>query len=340
MMPTSDSRQNLKDANLAIDVAPMLDWTDAYARLLYRIIHPQVGLYSEMITTGALLHGQKERLLWRFDSEGFCTIQLGGSDPKDLALCAKMVEDWGYGAINLNLGCPSPRVQKGSFGACLMKEPDLVAECLHQMQQSCNLPISIKTRLGLGKSHYTELLPSLIEKTHKAGCNHFVIHARNAWLEGLSPKENRDIPPLDYEAVYQIKKDYPNLTIVINGGIEHISEVAQHNQKVDGSMIGREIYHNPWILAQAQEYTNSKPLDLSRETTIQTYLMHLHHIMPDKHKASNWIKPLLGLYKGCHLGKHWRRFLTETVARSDSPFKELYGYLDRQMDFTEDSINE
>ena len=231
-------------------VAPMLDWTDKHCRYFHRLVSKKALLYTEMVTTGAILHGDQERFLAFNAEENPVVFQLGGSDPAELAQCAKIVEQYGYEQVNLNVGCPSDRVQNGRFGACLMAEPMLVAECVAAMQQAVSIPVSIKTRIGIDEQDSYEALQHFVFTVASAGCKDFIIHARKAWLKGLSPKQNREVPPLRYDVVYQIKKDFPNLNISLNGGVTSLDEAIEILQHVDGVMVGREVYHNPFLLAQ------------------------------------------------------------------------------------------
>ena len=236
--------------NHRLCIAPMLDWTDRHFRYFARLISPNALLFTEMVSTGALLHGDVQRFLEFDPSEHPVALQLGGSDPAELALCSRLGEQWGYDEINLNVGCPSDRVQKGRFGACLMAEPRLVADCVHAMAGAVSVPVSVKHRLGIDKRDSYQELCDFVGKVSRAGCSVFIVHARKAWLEGLSPKENREIPPLDYGRVYRLKQDFPELEIVINGGICTVRACGEHLAKIDGVMIGREAYQNPWILAE------------------------------------------------------------------------------------------
>ncbi len=233
-----------------ISVAPMMDWTDAHCRYFHRLLTRHALLYTEMVTTGALLHGDVPRHL-RFNAEEHpVALQLGGSEPADLAACARLGAQWGYNEINLNCGCPSERVQRGAFGACLMNEAALVADGVKAMQDAVSIPITVKHRIGIDKTESYAFVRDFVGTLAHAGCQVFIVHARNAWLQGLSPKENREVPPLRYDAVYQLKKDFPALTIAINGGITTTAQVAAHLQQVDGVMLGREAYHNPWWLSE------------------------------------------------------------------------------------------
>ena len=233
-----------------ISVAPMMDWTDRHCRYFHRLLSRHALLYTEMVTTGALIHGDVPRHL-RFNAEEHpLALQLGGSEPADLARCAKLGQDWGYDEININCGCPSERVQRGAFGACLMSEAPLVADCVKAMVDAVDIPVTVKHRIGIDRQESYAFVRDFVGTVAGAGCDVFIVHARNAWLQGLSPKENREIPPLRYELVYQLKKDFPQLTIAINGGITQTAEVLAHLEQVDGVMLGREAYHNPWWLTQ------------------------------------------------------------------------------------------
>jgi tRNA-dihydrouridine synthase A len=236
-----------------LSVAPMIDWTDRHCRRFHRAITQHTWLYTEMITTGALVFGDRKRFLAFNEEEHPVAFQVGGSDPAHLAQCAKWVEEAGYDELNLNCGCPSERVQKGSFGACLMAEPALVADCVKAMRDACNLDVTVKHRIGLDYDESENMLYDFIGQVSEAGCNTFIVHARNAVLKGLSPKENRDIPPLRYEVVKRLKQQFPHLQIILNGGITTIEDIESHLQWADGCMIGREAYSNPWLLAGFDE---------------------------------------------------------------------------------------
>ena len=226
-----------------ISIAPMMDWTDKHCRYFYRLISKNVVLYTEMITSKAILHGDKNRLLDFNDDENPLVLQLGGSDPKEMAECALIAQKWGYDEVNINVGCPSDRVLSGSFGACLMKEPDLVAQCVESMAEKCDIPVTVKHRIGIDDMESYEQLSDFVERISDKGCEHFIVHARKAWLTGLSPKENRTIPPLNYPWVYRLKEDFSNLKFTINGGIENCEEIANHLDKVDGVMLGLSLIH-------------------------------------------------------------------------------------------------
>jgi tRNA-dihydrouridine synthase A len=232
-----------------LSVAPMMDWTDRHCRYLHRLITQKTRLYTEMVTTGALIHGDKPKHLDYDESEHPLALQLGGSEARDLAQCAHWAQGWGYDEVNLNCGCPSPRVQRGSFGACLMQESNLVADCLKAMQDTVSIPVTVKHRIGIDRHISYDFVRDFVgEVARRSGCQVFIVHARNAWLDGLSPKENREVPPLRYDAVYRLKRDFPGLTIVINGGITHNADIIGHLQHVDGVMVGRAAYHQPWMM--------------------------------------------------------------------------------------------
>lgn len=288
-----------------LSVAPMLKRTDRHCRYFLRLIHPGVLLYSEMVTTGAILFGSRERHLDFDASEHPIALQLGGSDPEHLAQCAEIGEQWGYDEINLNIGCPSERVQSGLFGACLMKNPDLVAECVYAMQKRVSIPVTVKTRIGVDELDSYEHLVSFIQKIASVGCQTFIIHARKAWLKGLSPKENREIPPLDYERVYQVKQDFPHLEIILNGGIQTSREALAQLERVDGVMIGRAVYQHPYLLA---EFLENPP---SRMEVMKEYLAYIERKMVEGGRLAGLIQPVFGLFYNQPSGKRWRRGLSQ-----------------------------
>ena len=232
-----------------VSVAPMMDWSDRHCRMFHRQISQHTWLYTEMVTTGAIIHGDVARHLDFNAEEHPVALQLGGSEPADLAHCARLGEQWGYDEINLNCGCPSERVQKGAFGACLMAEPQLVADCVKAMRDAVSIDVTVKHRIGIDKCDDYEFMRDFVGTIAEAGCTTFIVHARNAILKGLSPKENREIPPLRYDAVHRLKRDFPNLEIIINGGIKSVAEIDLQLQYVDGVMLGREAYHNPYLMA-------------------------------------------------------------------------------------------
>ncbi|WP_089398499.1 tRNA dihydrouridine(20/20a) synthase DusA [Noviherbaspirillum humi] len=253
-----------------ISVAPMMDWTDRHCRVFHRHITRHTWLYTEMVTTGALIHGDVERHLNFSQAEHPVALQLGGSEPEDLAKSAKLGQQWGYDEINLNCGCPSERVQKGAFGACLMNEPQLVADCVKAMRDAVDIDVTVKHRIGIGRSETYGFVRDFVGTVAEAGCATFIVHARNAILEGLSPKENREIPPLKPEFAYQLKREFPQLEIIINGGIKTLEEIDVHLQQVDGVMLGREAYHNPWLMADFDaRYYGDDALPKSRLDVLQ-----------------------------------------------------------------------
>ncbi|MDP3167117.1 MAG: tRNA dihydrouridine(20/20a) synthase DusA, partial [Hydrogenophaga sp.] len=236
-----------------LSVAPMMDWTDRHCRYLHRLLTKKTLLYTEMVTTGALAHGSVQRHL-RFNAEEHpVALQLGGSDAAELAMAARLGEGWGYDEINLNCGCPSERVQRGAFGACLMAEPQLVADCVKAMVDVVSIPVTVKHRIGIDKTEDYRFVRDFVGQVSEAGCRVFIVHARNAWLKGLSPKANREVPPLRYETVHRLKAEFPHLVFVLNGGITTAAQIADQLHRLDGVMLGREAYHNPWLLASWDE---------------------------------------------------------------------------------------
>lgn len=293
-----------------------MDCTDRHFRRLMRAITQKTTLYTEMITTGAVIHGNRECLLGFNEAEHPVALQLGGSDPKALAESSKIGADWGYDEVNLNVGCPSDRVQSGKFGACLMKEPRLVAECVAAMNAVVNIPVTVKTRIGVDEQDGYELLCQFVETVKQAGCEMFILHARKAWLKGLSPKENRNVPPLNYDCVYQLKKDFPNLDISINGGIKTIDETHKHLQHVDGVMLGREVYSNPYLMASVDQqfYQSNLPIK-SRHEVVFDYLPYLIEQHARGVPLRRLTRHLIGIFQGVPGAKAWRRYLSENVNR-------------------------
>ncbi len=305
--------------NRKISIAPMMDCTDRHDRYFLRLISPHALLYTEMLTVGALLHGDYQRFL-RFDPlEHPVALQLGGSEPEKLARCAKMGEEFGYDEINLNVGCPSDRVKSGRFGACLMREPALVAECVAAMQAVVKLPVTVKCRIGIDDDDSYEKLVHFVTLIAEAGCQVFIIHARKAWLNGLSPKENRDIPPLRYEVVHQIKSDFPHLQIVINGGIKTISAIEEQLTHVDGVMIGREAYSNPYFLADIEKnFFGNEEMLLAREAVIEKLIPYVEQELKQNTKLTSVTRHLFGLFLGKPGARKWRRFLSENAYKAEN----------------------
>jgi tRNA-dihydrouridine synthase A len=309
--PEPQSRKNGAYPHL-VSVAPMMDWTDRHCRYFLRLISGHTLLYTEMITTAAILHGDHDRLLSFNSSEHPVALQLGGSNPQALATCASIGEDFGYDEINLNVGCPSNRVQSGRFGACLMAEPELVAECISSMNQLVQIPVTVKSRIGIDDLDTYEDLYRFIHTVADAGCTTFIIHARKAWLQGLSPKENREIPPLCYDRVYQVKRDFPHLNIIINGGIKSTNEIQQHLTQVDGVMIGREAYHNPYLLAEVDTtFYGDTHAQAGRKEIIEKLLPYISQQIEHGVSLNSITRHLLGLFHGAPGARAWRRYISE-----------------------------
>jgi tRNA-dihydrouridine synthase A len=288
----------------------MMDWTDRHCRMLHRSLTARAALYTEMLTTGAILHGDRVRLLAFDPAEQPVALQLGGSDPADLAAAARIGEAEGYGEINLNVGCPSDRVQSGRFGACLMREPALVAECMAAIAQAVKVPATVKCRIGVDEQDPEESLFTLVDLCAQAGVRHFVVHARKAWLQGLSPKENRDVPPLDYPLAYRLKRERPELTIVINGGIASLEEAQAHLQHVDGVMLGRAAYHTPEILGEvdARIFGTGEAVDALE--AVERYRPYVARELSRGVHLAAMTRHMLGLFHGRPGARTWRRILT------------------------------
>ena len=314
----------MKKLNRKFTVAPMLDWTDRHCRFFHRLLTKEAILYTEMVTTGAILYGDPARQL-RFNSQEHpVALQLGGSEPQELAQCARIAQDYGYDEINLNVGCPSERVQKGAFGACLMAEPQLIAECVSAMQAAVAIPITVKNRVGIDDQEDYADLHHFIDTVSQAGCQTFIIHARKAWLKGLSPKENREIPPLRYDLVYQIKQAFPALEIIINGGITTLEQCQQHLQHVDGVMVGREAYHNPWLLAQVDPLLYGTPAPLeSRQAALLAILPYVQAQLDAGVPLGHISRHLLGLFQGMPGARAFRRLISENAHKPDAGVKLL-----------------
>ncbi|WP_456373832.1 tRNA dihydrouridine(20/20a) synthase DusA [Thiolapillus sp.] len=309
-------------------VAPMLDWTDRYCRYFHRLLTRHTLLYTEMVTTGALLHNDPARFLDFFAQEHPLALQLGGSNPDELAACCKLAQEWQYDEVNLNLGCPSDRVQSGMFGACLMARPELVADCIAAMVESCTLPITVKHRIGIDELDSYDLLTTFVDKLSAAGCQTFIVHARKAWLQGLSPKENREVPPLRYETVYRLKQDFPHLEIILNGGIVSLDQALTHLQHVHGVMIGREAYQNPWLLSQAdQRIFGSDWQPVSRHRIIEQLLPLVERECSRGIPLKRITRHILGLFHGQPGAKKWRRHLSENAHKPGAGAETLQAAL-------------
>lgn len=328
MKQVTDYKENT--GSWRVCTAPMMEWTDRHCRYFLRLISHRVRLYTEMVTTGALIYGDRERFLAYDSSEHPLALQLGGSCPRELALCARMAEEDGFDEINLNVGCPSHRVCSGRFGACLMIEPELVAECVAAMNQAVQLPVTVKTRIGVDEQDSYEFLCQFISTVAQAGCQTFIIHARKAWLQGLSPKENREIPPLCYEIARAIKRDFPQLEVVINGGITTLEAIQEHVQWVDGVMIGRAIYHNPYLLSQVDRcfYGDFHPLP-TRYEIIDAFLPYMEQQLARGIRLSAMTRHILGLFQGQPGARIWRRYLSENAHRSGAGTKTVREALQR-----------
>jgi tRNA-dihydrouridine synthase A len=307
----------LKDAAYTLSVAPMMDWTDRHCRYFLRLISPQVRLYTEMVTAAALHHGDNDRLLAFDESEHPVALQVGGSDPGLMAAAARLGAERGYDEININVGCPSERVQSGSFGACLMAEPEIVADCVKAMRDSVDVPVTVKSRIGIDDHDDYEFLRRFVVAQAMAGCEVFVVHARKAILKGLSPKENRSVPSLRYDRVYALKAEFPELTIVLNGGVTTLDDCREHLQHVDGVMIGRQAYHDPYLLAEL-EAALLAPADWrapSREDVVERMLPYIERELAEGAELQHITRHLLGLFAGQPGARHWRRYLSENAHR-------------------------
>ena len=298
-----------------VSVAPMMDWTDRHCRYFMRLLSPSAMLYTEMITAAAIHYGDRARLLGFDAAEHPIAAQLGGSDPALMAEAARVAAGFGYDEININVGCPSDRVQSGRFGACLMAEPALVAECFRAMQASQSAPVTVKTRIGIDDQDSEAFLRRFVDTVAAAGCRKFVIHARIAILDGLSPKENRTIPPLNYERVFALKRDYPELTVVLNGGIETLAQVEEALSRVDGVMIGRQAYHHPYFLAELEKhYAPAWPLP-DRHEIAHAMLPYIENELAAGEPLNRITRHMLGLFAGCPGARAWRRHISENAHR-------------------------
>jgi len=292
----------------------MLDCTDRHERYLLRLISRHAVLYTEMITTGALLFGDTARFLDFDSSEQPVALQLGGSDPDAMSKCAELAQKWQYDEVNINVGCPSDRVQSGSFGACLMQSPELVADNVRAMQKAVDIPVTVKCRIGVDDQEPRDALWKLVETSADAGCKVFLVHARMAWLQGLSPKQNRDVPPLDYPLVYQLKEAFPELEIIINGGINTLQECEAHLQYVDGVMMGREAYSNPYLLSAVdQQFYAAEQQAPSREKVLQDYIEYADRKLAEGARLNQLSRHVVGLYHGEPRSRLWRRHISQNA---------------------------
>jgi tRNA-dihydrouridine synthase A len=313
----------MSSQNRTISMAPMMDCTDRHDRFFLRLISKNIFLYSEMIATGAILNGDRKKILEYSEFEKPVALQLGGSNSKDLSECCKIVEDFGYDEINLNLGCPSKKVQKNKFGACLIKEPDLVADCLSSMVHSTKLPITVKTRIGFDDVEDFGYLNSFVEKIKKTGVKTVILHARKAILKGLSPKENLRIPKLNYQMVYDIKKANPEIEIIINGAITNIKEIKSHLKNVDGVMIGRAIYQSPYFLSDIEKEIFNNNNILSREEIVEKLVEYVDKEVKQGTRVNQIMRHTVGLYHGQRGAGKWKRYLSDNMMARDSDFQKV-----------------
>ncbi len=300
----------------------MMDCTDRHDRFFLRLISKNVMLYSEMVATKSAIHGDREKILGFRNEEQPVALQVGGSDKKELAQVAKLAEEYSYKEINLNLGCPSKKVQKNSFGACLMKEPDLVADCLNEMVNACNIPVTAKTRIGVDDIEDFDYLNKFVNKIKEAGCKTIILHARKAILKGLTPKQNLSIPKLNYDRVYEIKKENPDLEIIINGGITNTEDIKKHLEICDGVMIGRAIYQNPYFLSEIEKEIFSNNIVPSREDIAKEILKYLEEEVKVGTKVNHVMRHTVGLYHGQPGSKDWKRYLSDNMMARDSDFQK------------------
>jgi tRNA-dihydrouridine synthase A len=306
--------KSLNNKEKIFSIAPMMDWTDPYDRYFLRLISRHAYLYSEMVTADAVIHGNRNKLLGFDAVEHPVALQLGGSDPAKLAEAARIGADYGYDEINLNVGCPSDRVQSGRFGACLMTEPDLVAECVATMSKAVSVAVTVKCRIGVDDQDVDVALDDLAARVFDAGVECLIVHARKAWLKGLSPKENRDVPPLDYDRVYRLKQRFAQKEIIINGGIDNHDECATHLKLVDGVMLGRVAYQNPYILAPVDTlYYGSKIPAPSRHQIVENLLPYVERNLSEGMPLNRITRHILGLFQGCPGARRWRRHLSENA---------------------------
>jgi tRNA-dihydrouridine synthase A len=310
-----------------LSVAPMMDWTDRHCRFFHRLIAPQALLYTEMVTTGAIIHGDQARHLDYSAEEHPIALQLGGSEPDALAASMKLAATWGYDEVNINCGCPSERVQRGAFGACLMAEPALVRDCVSAMRSAApNLPVTVKHRIGINREESYDFVRDFIGTVAEAGCNTFIVHARNAWLKGLSPKENRDIPPLRYDIVAQLKIDFPHLTIILNGGLTDITQAINASTGLDGIMLGRIAYHQPWLLRAFHNAVFNTTLPLDHAAMHVVWQDILAYTVNQRHQgvpAHAVLRHTLGLCHGMNGARQWRTTLSQPRALADMSDSDL-----------------
>ena len=320
------------DFNRRLSIAPMLDCTDRHERYFLRLLSKHILLYSEMVTTNALLHTDPDQFLRHQEFEYPAVLQLGGSNPADLAKCSKMVEESGFQEVNLNCGCPSDRVQNGNFGACLMKDKNLVADCFKAMQDAVSIPVSIKCRIGVDEFDSWDFFRDFVGTIADAGCRVFIIHARKAWLKGLSPKENREVPPLNYDTVHRLKAEMPQLNISINGGIKTLDQVQEQLKDLDGVMVGREAYENPWFLRDADERIfldeRRAPRFSLRKELLEAYLPYVEMESARGTPATILVRHLYGLFNGKPGARKFRQYLGENAPKTNNPAEMIRRAMD------------
>ena len=300
-----------------LNVAPMMDWTDRHCRYFHRLLAPGALLYTEMVTTGAILHGDTDRLLAYNEEEHPLALQLGGCEPAELAACAKEAERRGYDEVNLNVGCPSDRVQKGRFGACLMKEPATVRDGVAAMRDRVSIPVTVKTRLGVDERDSWSFFSDFVGTVRESGCETFIVHARKAWLKGLSPKQNREVPELKYERVYRLKREHPELTVVLNGGVNSLDDCREHLAHVDGVMLGRAAYQSPWVLAECQDALLGGGAPAAREQVVRAMGAYLERQVAAGVPVKHVSRHVLGLFQGLPGARQWRRHISVHAHRDD-----------------------
>jgi len=330
-MTLLDIKKNSKASSHRFCVAPMMDWTDRHCRFFLRLLSRWALLYTEMITVDAMLRGDRQRLLAYDPAEHPLALQLGGSDPAKLAQCARIAADWGYDEVNLNVGCPSDRVQSGRFGACLMAEPALVGDCVAAMRAVVDFPITVKTRIGIDERDSYEELVDFVGRVAAGGCQVFIIHARKAWLHGLSPKENREIPPLRYEIAHRLKRDFPDLIVALNGGLTTLDQVAEQLQVMDGVMIGRAAYENPYLLAEVDSrfFSSSAPPP-NRHQVIEAFLPYVEKKLQQGISLHSMTRHILGLFQGIPGARAWRRTLSEQACQRGAGIEVIKAALSSQ----------
>lgn len=317
--------------NYRLSVAPMLDWTDRHCRYFHRLLTKETLLYTEMVTTGAIIHGKQDFLAYN-EEENPVALQLGGCNPEDMARCAALAQERGYNEVNINVGCPSDRVQNGSFGACLMAEPAAVADCVKAMKKAVDIPVTVKTRLGIDDHDSDDFLYAFTDSVVDAGVDQLTLHARKAWLQGLSPKENRDIPELQYDRVYKAQERYKGFPVAINGGIKTTESIVNHLRNVHGVMVGRAAYQNPWLLTSFDETLGSVANSVSREEVVEAMVPYVNKHIASGGRAWHVVRHMLGLFQGLPGGKRWRQYLSIKGPKAQSGESLLKGALDFKND--------